>query len=729
MKKSLVFFVVMMILPGLLLLPGENPQKKPKVIKGAKVVTVTGGTRSWKDADKTPLNRRLVPRRLKPVLNFENPRKLKKIGTAPDPVVQTSNGLKREALAMVEPIMNFEGMNFSQHGAGWPPDTCGDVGINHYVQAVNISIGIFNKSTGAMLSATTFDDFFEGPSVAGTPCDENNNGDPIVLYDQYENRWIILDFAWTGTSNGSWFSIAASKTSDPTGDWWLYAFHADPTLMNDYPKLGVWPDGIYVTANMFQFGGSFQHVKVWAFEKPDIYNGRLTAQYVTDNSWEAWSILPANAKGATAPPAGAPNYMYAMDADEYGPPGQDAIHWWKYSVDWGNPGNTTWEGPYTMPTAPFGLTAAGIPQPGTSVTLDSLYGRLMNPANYTNFGTHASVYLCHVCEYNNKRTKRWYEVRINSGTSSIFQQGTYAPDIHHRWMGSIAGDKHGNIAMGYSVASSTLYPSIRYAGRLSTDPLGELSQGEASIVEGSGSQTVYSRWGDYSCMTMDPTDGETYWYTNEYLSSTGVNWKTRIASFKFDSAPPPPEAPTNLTATAVSCNQIDLTWQDNSDNEDGFEVERSLDGISFTVLGTVPADETTFSDNNVVESTTYWYRVRAYNASGYSGYSNVAQATTPACPQAPEAPSGLKGRQISFTSVMLKWVDNSDNEDAFIIYRGSLSVSSVSADFYKAIGKVRPDTTSYVDNTIQPGTLYYYKVSAINRYGESFSRPIKIQTQ
>jgi hypothetical protein len=414
---------------------------------------------------------------------------------------------------MAGPILDFPGMNLSANGAGWPPDTCGDVGNTYYVQAVNTSIGIYNKSTGALVSATTFDDFFEGSAVSGTPCDEDNFGDPIVLYDQYAQRWIIFDFAWySDYSGGSWYSIAASKTSDPTGEWWLYALNADPDLLNDYPKGGVWHDGIYITANMFQFTGGFLHAKIWALNKTDLYNGTLTAQTFTDDSYEAWSILPAHAKGTTAPPAGAPNYMYALDADEYGGQSIDAIYAWKLTVDWNNSANTTWVGPYTMTTAAFGLTGSGIPQPDTTWTLDSLYGRLMNPAIYRNFGGYEAVYLNHVCEYDSTRKTRWYEVRINSGTSSIYQQGTYAPDTDHRWMGSIAADKYGNIALGYSAASGTLYPSIRYAGRFSSDPLNLLAQGEASMEEGTGSQTQISRWGDYSCMSIDPTDDETFWY-------------------------------------------------------------------------------------------------------------------------------------------------------------------------------------------------------------------------
>jgi hypothetical protein len=639
MRRFFIFLVISLILPGLLLFSGDSAKSKVKKIKGAKTYSVKGFTRSWKDVRKVPLNQRPGPRKMKPIMNFQNPKQIKQSSTAVDPVVQNSfdqstQGLIQGGALAPDPSIDFAGMNFSQNGAGWPPDTCGDVGINHYVQAVNTSIGIYNKSTGAQISTVTFDDFFEGPEVQGTPCDENNNGDPIVLYDRYAQRWVILDFAWIGTTSGSWYSIAASKTSDPTGDWWLYAFHCDNTLMNDYPKAGVWDDGIYITANMFQFGGYFQHSKIWALNKTDLYNGTLTAQSIVDNSWEAWSILPTHAKGSTAPAAGDPNYMYALDADEYGPPGQDAIHWWKFFVDWNTPANTLWDGPYTMLTAPYTLTASGIPQPGTSYTLDSLYGRLMNPAIYRNFGSHGSVYLNHVCDVSGKRVERWYEVRINSGSSSIYQQGTYAPDTHHRWMGSIAGDKWGNIALGYSVASTSLYPSIRYTGRFSTDPLGELSQGEASIIEGGGSQVGISRWGDYSSMSIDPVDDETFWYTQEYYSTIGSNWQTRIAAFKLaEDQPEPPIAPSHLTATLTNENYVSLSWQ-----------------------------------------------------------------------------------------------DNSDDEDLFIVYRGSRNVISTSANFYRAIAKVRPNVTTWVDRTVLPNTGYYYKVCAVNENGEGCSSPTKIKT-
>ncbi len=544
LKRVLLFLCVVFVTPGLILFSGygKEMKKKVRVKKGATEISVKGTLRSLESIKKDALNKRQNPRRLRPVMNFERDLPLVKKTVDHDPVAQASHpakGLNRERFD-VTVDKSFDGLNLNANGSGWPPDTTGDVGKTYYIQGVNSSIGIFRKSDGVKVYSDSFNNFFGGSGITGTPCDSNNNGDPIILYDQYAEQWFVLDFAWDPSeTDGSYFSIAVTKNGDPMGEWYQYAFRADTSLMDDYPKCGVWENGIYITANMFQFSGGFQHTKVWALKTPALYNGTLTSQSITDSGTHAYSLLPTHAKGGTAPPTGAPNYMYAVDADEYGSGHSDALYVWKFDVDWNNSGNTTWTGPVSMSTAAYGLTSTRVPQPGTSNTLDTLYGRLMNPAVYRNFGTHQSVYLCHVAEYSGRRAMRWYEVRIASGSSSIFQQGTYSPDSNHRWMGSVAADMDGNIALGYSVASSSVYPSVRVAGRLSSDTPGELSQGEATIVAGTGSQTSYNRWGDYSAMSIDPVDDKTFWYTQEYYSADGTNWNTRIGSFTVAGIPLP----------------------------------------------------------------------------------------------------------------------------------------------------------------------------------------------
>jgi len=584
--KSIIVIYAAAIVFGAEILQAADRPIKPPVKKGAHLTVIRGMTRSWQDVDKRPLNLRSHTRRLRPVLNFEYERPIVKKSTTPDPVVQydystRGTGVKGRKPSIPNPLSSFNGMSLSANGAGWPPDTTGDVGQTYFVQGVNTSIGIFRKSNGSLVSAATFDDFFEGGSITGTPCDENNNGDPIVLYDQYAERWFILDFAWDPSeTDGSYYSIAVSKTSDPAGDWWLYALRADNTLMNDYPKAGVWHDGIYITANMFQFTGGFQGVKVWALKKPDIYNGTLVSQDVYDTSWYAWSILPSNAKGSTPPPASAPNYMYSYDADEWGYSASDVLVVWKYDVDWNTPANTTWTGPSTITAAAFGLHGSDIPQQGTSYTLDSLYSRLMYPAVYRNFDTHESVYLTHLADVSGTAAIRWYEVRISGGGSSVYQQGTYAPDSQHRWMGSIAADKNGGIALGYSVSSSSMYPAVRYAGRLASDPLGTLGQGEATLIAGGGFQNYFQRWGDYSTMTIDPLDDETFWYTQEYYSTSGTDWQTRIGSFKISGSVSPPPGCDNPDFN--NDEKVDLIWRNSST---GKNLVWYLNGVSITGFG------------------------------------------------------------------------------------------------------------------------------------------------
>ncbi len=538
-RKVFTVLLVTILLPSLVLFSASKNEQKPIVKKGAEVTIANGTLVYWKDLKKVSFDK-ITSRRLKPILNFKDPRKIVKKSTNKDTAVENKHPktLVDRMLTLTTPILTFAGMNQSSNGAGWPPDTNGDVGINHYVQTVNTSIGIYNKTTGALISATTFDAFF--PSSVGNPCDSYNNGDPIVLFDQINQRWFILDFAWNGTTSGSYYSIAASQTSDPTGAWWTYCFQADTTLMNDYPKCGVWHNGIYITANMFVFDGDYQHSKVWAIRTPSLYTGTLTAQSVTDSGTYAFSLMPSNARGTTAPTSTSPNYVFSEDCDEFGSPSTDSLKMWKYSVDWTTPANTTWTGPTNLPVTAYDLVGTGIPQSGSSMALDSLAGRLMYSAVYRKFTTHEAVYLSHVADYSSRRAVRWYEVRIASGTPSVYQQGTYSPDATHRWMSSINADKNGSIAIGYSASSSTMYPAIRYAARLSTDTLGTMGQGEQTLYAGTGSQTSYTRWGDYSMLSIDPVDDETFWYTTEYYATTGTNWQTRIGSFKVTTTVIPP---------------------------------------------------------------------------------------------------------------------------------------------------------------------------------------------
>ncbi len=479
-----------------------------------------------------------------PDVNLRLPKALRSnIVEGADPVLQSATG----PAAMPAPLTSFDGLG-NVNGVH-PPDTQGDIGYDpatgtkYYVQWVNLSFAIWDVTGtptqiyGPVNGNTLWQGF-------GGLCESTNHGDPITLYDTIANRWLMTQFS----INGPYYQcIAISQTADPTGAWYRYAFMVSATKMNDYPKFGVWPDGYYMTVNQFTNGSSWGGAGVFAFERDKMLVGDPTASF---QSFDLYSVnsnfggmLPSDLDGSTLPPTGTPNYFMEVDDGSWIGP-NDAMRIWEFHVDWANPANTTFglngQPNSVIPVAEWtpicSSTRNCVPQPGTSVKLDAIGDRLMYRLAYRNFGTHESLVVNHTVNAGSSLAGvRWYEVRDPGGTPVIYQQGTYAPDSSHRWMGSIAMDGQGNVALGYSASSTSVYPSVRYAGRLANDPLGTLPQAEVSLVAGSGYQSSpYNRWGDYSMMGIDPVDDCTFWYTQEYMATSGyATWSTRIGSFRF----------------------------------------------------------------------------------------------------------------------------------------------------------------------------------------------------
>jgi hypothetical protein len=422
-----------------------------------------------------------------------------------------------------------------------PPDTNGAVGATQYVQWVNTYFAVFDKSTGQIAAG-----FPKAGNAIwsgfGGACENNNDGDPIVQYDKIANRWVLTQFSVSTTPYLQ--CVAVSATSDATGSYYRYAFSYGNTQFNDYPKLTVWPDGYYVSYNIFNNAQTFAGAKTCAFDRVKMLLGDPSAtQQCFQLSTSYGGLLPSDLDSAAMqPPSGSPNLFLNF--------GASSLRLWKFSVNWTNPANSTLTGPVTIPVASFAAACNGggacIPQPNTSQKLDSLGDRLMYRLAYRNFGDHESLVVNHSVAVGSTKSSqvvsvRWYELRnpagstMAAGTPVVFQQGTLdTSDKINRWMGSIAMDKQGNMALGYSASSGTVAPSIRFTGRLATDPANIMAT-ETVVKAGGGSQLRnLSRWGDYSAMTIDPVDDCTFWYTNEYQKSNGIfNWSTWITSSKF----------------------------------------------------------------------------------------------------------------------------------------------------------------------------------------------------
>ncbi len=403
-----------------------------------------------------------------------------------------------------------------------PPDTNGAVGATQYVQWVNESFAVFNKATGAIIAGPTAGNSLW--SGFGGGCQTNNDGDPIVAYDKAANRWVFSQFSVSTTPFLQ--CVAVSTTSDATGTYNRYSFQY--SNFDDYPKMGVWSDGYYITFNMFN-GNTFVGSDACAYNRTAMLAGQPATQICFQQGNSVGGLLPSDLDGSTAPPAGSPNFLVFF--------GSNNLNLFKFHVDFATPANSTFTGPTVIPVAAFSPLCNGgtcVTQPGTNQKLDSLADRLMYRLAYRNLGTHESLVVNHSVVAGSSGGVRWYELQNPNGTVTLAQQSTFAPDADFRWMGSIAMDQAGDMALGYSVSSATTSPSVRFTGRAASDPANTM-QAETTIINGTGSQTGgLNRWGDYSAMQIDPVDDCTFWYTTEYMKTTGsFNWNTRIANFKF----------------------------------------------------------------------------------------------------------------------------------------------------------------------------------------------------
>ncbi len=507
----------------------------------------------------------LRPLGSKIVLPLERkPPALSRLRRVQDKALQSSLPSSRRPDSFTTPGFGFDGLGASTgSGSGFtPPDTNAAVGQNYIVETVNVEFGVYDKTNGNLVMGPV--NITNLWSSMGGDCLNDGTSDPIVNYDQISHRWLISQITTNGSPN--YHCIAISQTNDPTGAYYVYAF-AITSGLPDYPKVAVWPGSYLATFN--DFNPSFDGVDFVAYDATAMQNGDPNAQMVefTESS-NAYSDLPVEVDGSAMPPSGSPGlFVNYISPNLYGSGAPYGLEVWSMNVDWSNPSAATLTDDGNLAVDPFTDYVCGgnrtcIPQASSSQTLDAITDRLMYRAVYRNFGSHQAILAMHTVgadsSGNPPTGERWYELRAPSASTSptawsVYQQGTYAPsDGNSRWMGSIAFDHSGDVAMGFSESGPSQDPEIAYTGRLSGDPLGQMTQPETVMQAAGGADTgPYARWGDYTSMQIDPTDDCTFWYANQYWATTGdsFSWSTHIGSMKFTSCTPGPQGTLSGTVT------------------------------------------------------------------------------------------------------------------------------------------------------------------------------------
>jgi hypothetical protein len=680
------------------------------------------------------------PRVPREIVNRTIP-KVAKGGEGNDTTVQSAQGPGE----MPAPLLSIEGLSNADNatvlgGMITPPDTQGDVGPNHYIQWINLIFAIYDKSGNKIYPPQPGPPGAAGNTLwTGFPgrCAIDNDGDPITLYDHLADRWLMAQFSATSPYREC---VAISTSGDPTGTWYRYEYVTANNKFPDYPKFGVWPNAYYMSANQFVGLSSWGGQGVWAYDRAAMIAGNPAATIIYI---DLYSVNPNFGGGFPAdldgPPAaaGADGIFLEWDDSTWLGDPQDTIRLWYFHPDFVTPANSTFglsgQPNQLITTANIDPnmcagSRACIPMPTGGESVDAISDRLMHRLQFRNFGTYQTIVtnITVDADATDHAGVHWFELRKTGATWAINQEGTYAPDSDHRWMGSAAMDANGNIAVGYSVSSASTFPSVRYAGRLAGDPAGTLGQGEAELVAGSGvfTQGNNHRWGDYSMMAVDPADDCTFWYTQEYVAAPGGYWlwNTRFGSFRFPGCVQTPTFTLAVTPLSQSvCAGSDATYTVNVGSVSGFSnpVTLSATGnpagttVGFSTNPVTPSGTSTLTIGNTGVATpgAYTIDVQGQAAGPITLDQTVNLRVFGGVPASPTLLTPVDGATNQSVSPTFTWSPATDAATYTLEIATDAAFTSI---VHTASGLT---TTSYSGATLSSLTQYYWRVWAVNVCG------------
>jgi hypothetical protein len=592
----------------------------------------------------------------------------------------------------------FNGVNYSNVT---PADPSIAAGPNHIIQMINGSSGslfsIYNKSGVQIVDPVYLD------NITG----KGGLGDPIVLYDQLADRFLMTEFVNKNETGTQGLSIAVSVTNDPTGSWYVYFFNTG-TVFPDYPKFSIWTDAYYAKTNDFNSSNNYIGSSVYAFDRNKMLTGDSAASMqVFTSGWgyRDYSMLPVTLQGTAFPPAGTGGLFAYLQEDTWTGSNSDSIGLAEFKVDFNTPANSGFINRSSMATANYSSTVCGaarsqcIAQPNTTVMLEALDQRIMNQPVYRNFGNYEGIVFSNVVNNgNNISGIRWYELVKTSSNWGIQQQSTYSPDNTNRFMSGICYDNKGNIALAYNVSSSGVYPGIRYTGRKQCDALNSMTYAENSIIDGTASN-ANSRYGDYSQLVCDP-DGKTFWFTGMY--NTTSHWSTSISSFTLDTCVNC-MAPSALSSTNITNLSATLNWASVS-SAVNYSVDYKAASSSTWISATSSTTSVSYNLTGLVAGTLYDWRIKTNCQCSNSSYS-ASQLTTAKVATC-NSPVSLTASGITTVAAKLSWASVS-------------GVSKYAVDYKKVTATTWTSATSGTTSlsitlsSLTAGTSYDYRVKSI----------------